>query len=57
MSDYDLYTLTAFRIEGDDEISIHIDVPFSHRVIKLQCGSQLFARAIIGVILSEDTSN
>ena len=57
MSDHDLYTLAAFRIEGDDEISIHIDVPFSHRVVKLQCGSMLFACAIIGVILSEDTRN
>ena len=57
MSDHDLYTFAAFRIEGDDEISIHIDVPFSHRVVKLQCGNLLFARAIIGVILSEDTRN
>ena len=55
VSDRDLYTLAAFRIKRDDEISIHIHVPFSHRIIKLQCGTLLLACAIIGVILLEDT--
>lgn len=55
VSDRDLYTLAAFCVKRDDEVSIHIHVPFSHRVVKLQCGTLLFARAIVGVILSEDT--